>query len=546
MSPAVAAGDVPSPPGGPAADGGPVVAFGDQIRQLLGAWALAPAEEGQGAEAAAPAATRVNAAPRSPQASRTDEADDPESSAPLPTASGADAVSALWLDPTVRQVPVPRAVPDAKDASSVGAPATRSQGHQVAADPRPAVQVESLGATGVPGAFAMAPGAGDAEEDGLAALPAPAGPRQADAIPEAGAAPHATGRALPPLVIERPASSVPDRTAHEPAPPAMQEIPRADGGQGVARARVPRATEPSLSGLDARRHPMTGQSARVTDAQPVAGPGAADPVVPEAARVVDAARADTAAVTAAGRAGASERPGAQARAGVKPTTAAHGFHRPASADAGGAANGPTASRPPDAWAASPTGGAPSIHGHVESAPRWSATDPGPATPAHAAVPHVAQVDGPFRQTQVPPTIADVLPSEGSQAAAEAELPDQIVQSLRLQITGGGGEARVQLRPEYLGELSIRVVVDDGVVTARLEAEVPAVREWIERHEVSLRQALGEHGLALDELSVSDRGGSDEVLDGHEQEEASDRERPQHHRRARRRADDDRPRFEVTV
>ena len=128
-----------------------------------------------------------------------------------------------------------------------------------------------------------------------------------------------------------------------------------------------------------------------------------------------------------------------------------------------------------------------------------------------------------------------------------ELPDQIVQSLKLQATQGGGEARVLLRPEYLGELTVRVVVEHGVVTARLEADVPAVREWIERHEGSLRQALGEHGLKLEELVVSDKAERRDA-DGRDREPHSDgrdRDEPSPQRR-RRREDGQAPRFEVVV
>ena len=130
---------------------------------------------------------------------------------------------------------------------------------------------------------------------------------------------------------------------------------------------------------------------------------------------------------------------------------------------------------------------------------------------------------------------------------DVELPDQIVQSLRLQATAGGGEARMHLRPEYLGELTVRVVVDNGVVTARLEAEVPAVREWIERHEVSLRQALGAHGLTLEELIVSDKAAGDQSRDQDHKRQSNHQDPDQPSPRGRRRRPDEAsPRFEVVA
>ncbi|MEZ5284215.1 MAG: flagellar hook-length control protein FliK [Vicinamibacterales bacterium] len=129
--------------------------------------------------------------------------------------------------------------------------------------------------------------------------------------------------------------------------------------------------------------------------------------------------------------------------------------------------------------------------------------------------------------------------------AEVELPDQIVQSLRLQVGRGGGEARVQLKPDYLGELNVRVTVENGVVTARLEAQVPAVREWIERHEASLRQALGDQGLKLETLVVSETADTEDTTpDGRSAPE--ERDEQQAPSRRRQRPDGSTPCFEIIV
>jgi flagellar hook-length control protein FliK len=174
-----------------------------------------------------------------------------------------------------------------------------------------------------------------------------------------------------------------------------------------------------------------------------------------------------------------------------------------------------------------------------------ASNRAPAPEASALASHtVATVSDAARPAAAPAPRLDTAPA-APPAAPDAELPDQIVQSLRLQITSGGGEARVHLRPEYLGELTVRVVVQDGVVSARLEAERPAVREWIERHEMSLRQALGEQGLTLDALQVSDHG-ADDPLDRGDRESDAEREAPERRRRPRRDPDEDAPRFEITA
>lgn len=83
---------------------------------------------------------------------------------------------------------------------------------------------------------------------------------------------------------------------------------------------------------------------------------------------------------------------------------------------------------------------------------------------------------------------------------EAVLP-QIVQSIRLHAVQGTTEARVQLKPEHLGALNITLKVVQNQVTATIQADVAAVRQWIESHEASLRQALSEQGLELAKLVV---------------------------------------------
>ena len=91
-------------------------------------------------------------------------------------------------------------------------------------------------------------------------------------------------------------------------------------------------------------------------------------------------------------------------------------------------------------------------------------------------------------------------ANASPRSEEAVLP-QIVQSIRLHAVQGTTEARVQLRPEHLGALNITLKVEQNQVTATIQADVAAVRAWIESHESSLRQALSEQGLQLAKLVV---------------------------------------------
>ena len=120
---------------------------------------------------------------------------------------------------------------------------------------------------------------------------------------------------------------------------------------------------------------------------------------------------------------------------------------------------------------------------------------------------------------------------------EAVLP-QIVQSIRLHAVQGTTEARVQLKPEHLGTLNITLKVEQNQVTATIQADVAAVRQWIESHEASLRQSLSEQGLQLARLVVHPDGDQPS-------KDAPDGERPRRQPRRRSWRDDEQT-FEVLV
>lgn len=102
------------------------------------------------------------------------------------------------------------------------------------------------------------------------------------------------------------------------------------------------------------------------------------------------------------------------------------------------------------------------------------------------------------------TTAMVGTSMPTQAgAAESQITDQIVQSMRLQWQQGGGEATIELNPNYLGKVQVSVRVEHGAVTASVQAETPLVREWMATHREELTQALSQQGMRLDRLEIAE-------------------------------------------
>jgi len=87
-------------------------------------------------------------------------------------------------------------------------------------------------------------------------------------------------------------------------------------------------------------------------------------------------------------------------------------------------------------------------------------------------------------------------------AATPDLPQQVVRAVHLQWRQGIGEARLQLKPDHLGHLTVTLRVEAGLVTAVLRTESRLAMERIEANQHELRAALEQQGLRLDRLVVA--------------------------------------------
>jgi len=127
---------------------------------------------------------------------------------------------------------------------------------------------------------------------------------------------------------------------------------------------------------------------------------------------------------------------------------------------------------------------------------------------------------------------------------ERDVVAQLVQSLRVQFRDGIGEAVVTLKPEHLGSVQVSLKIENGAIKATVQAEVAAVRQWLESQQDTLRTSLAEQGLRLERFVVQPDGQRQSKGD-----DAQERElRRRHNLRARSAAmsGKDHPVFEITV
>jgi flagellar hook-length control protein FliK len=126
------------------------------------------------------------------------------------------------------------------------------------------------------------------------------------------------------------------------------------------------------------------------------------------------------------------------------------------------------------------------------------------------------------------------------AAAGEQVLQQLVSSIKMQWKDGIGEAKLHLRPDALGAVSVSLRVEAGAVTAVVRAESAQVQHWVLQHQQTLRQQMEAAGLRLDELVVSPDDQRQQARD----ESSPD---PQHRRsrgQTRANAREDEPRFEL--
>ncbi len=91
--------------------------------------------------------------------------------------------------------------------------------------------------------------------------------------------------------------------------------------------------------------------------------------------------------------------------------------------------------------------------------------------------------------------------------------DQIVKGLTFTVTDTVQEMRVTLKPESLGEVVLKMKMEDGGLQAQIDVAQPAVKAAVESQITDLRQALVDRGINVQRIDVVASGQSANVADG---------------------------------
>ena len=149
------------------------------------------------------------------------------------------------------------------------------------------------------------------------------------------------------------------------------------------------------------------------------------------------------------------------------------------------------------------------------------------TPLETSILNETQPVAAIQETQAVDTAqqAQVAKAQttGQSPVNAQDVINQIMAQVKVTSSGENfTEMRLMLRPESLGEITLRVITQNGIVMAQFEAESQRVKEVLEANFNQLRDALTEAGIAFGQLNVYVRQEGEERFHQFERERQANR------------------------
>jgi len=104
---------------------------------------------------------------------------------------------------------------------------------------------------------------------------------------------------------------------------------------------------------------------------------------------------------------------------------------------------------------------------------------------------------------------ETAPTTASSSVNRVEVINQIVEKINLMFHNGSTEMDLDLQPENLGKIQLKVVLEGQVITASFVTKSESVKEIIETNLAQLRKTFEDNGIQVQDLMVAvDQGGGD--------------------------------------
>lgn len=99
------------------------------------------------------------------------------------------------------------------------------------------------------------------------------------------------------------------------------------------------------------------------------------------------------------------------------------------------------------------------------------------------------------------TFADII-TEGISTVKEADIVNQVIDSVKLMASRELTSMEVMLNPEHLGSVHITVTASNGIVSAQIAAQNEQVKTALENQMVTLREQFESQGLKVDAVEIT--------------------------------------------
>lgn len=99
-------------------------------------------------------------------------------------------------------------------------------------------------------------------------------------------------------------------------------------------------------------------------------------------------------------------------------------------------------------------------------------------------------------------LKELVNNQRSEIITKKEITFQIVEKAKVLLDGNKSEMIMDLKPDHLGKLSLKLITERGIVAAKFIAENDQVRAAIEANMDTLKESLEKQGFSIQEFSVS--------------------------------------------
>jgi flagellar hook-length control protein FliK len=97
-------------------------------------------------------------------------------------------------------------------------------------------------------------------------------------------------------------------------------------------------------------------------------------------------------------------------------------------------------------------------------------------------------------------LANAMMSQSDESSMKANAQD-VVRNAQLLLRSGGGEMKMQLKPEGVGEIHLKVVIKDGHVAVQMLTESDSAKKLLENGIEDLKTSLAQNKLHVDALKI---------------------------------------------